>query len=226
MGGESVCRFSVQKGAIGLDLKRRIEELEGTPVARQRLVSIGDGVLPDHAPVAATVACGGAVVSMVRLVRLPPCTNVYIEGGRGHFVSVDERDGVIKHGDAFIWRMAMPCEGEYTFEAAEGPHVGKYICTLDCWPNDNNSQLGLGDEPNTWQLIVGDRGKFHGWTCQRALFSVGIRSTKTRVGELGFFWQWHPGHYSLASRLDNQYGADEAYFISTIDDTSELATGP
>mmetsp|Transcript_144722 Transcript_144722/g.360788 ORF Transcript_144722/g.360788 Transcript_144722/m.360788 type:complete len:237 (-) Transcript_144722:200-910(-) len=207
IGGEAVCRFEAGSDISGLDIKRRVEELEGTAVNQQRLL-VGGTLLSDTSQV--DVADSAEVG--VRLVRLPPSELVTIEGGQGRCVSVDEASGAIRPGPSFQWRMAAVDDGEFTFEAVGGPHAGKFISALEGKAYTKETELVLADLPETWRIVTSDQNRFYGWI-RGGPFSIGIRSTRTAADEPGLFWRWQSDHYHLAEKPRDEFHGDEAYFI-------------
>eukprot|EP00930_Biecheleria_cincta_P097445 TRINITY_DN89158_c0_g1_i1.p1 TRINITY_DN89158_c0_g1~~TRINITY_DN89158_c0_g1_i1.p1 ORF type:complete len:292 (-),score=37.49 TRINITY_DN89158_c0_g1_i1:318-1193(-) len=210
--GDEVCRVSKRSVRIGLDLKHRINESEGTPVMQQRLVVDGD-VLADDQDIPGLEEAGDLLVS---LTRMPPCTPVTIKGGQGNYVGVDNA-GTIRPGPRFVWHMAQAGEGMYTFQAAEGPHQGKYVSALRGAPYSSESKLEATGFADLWAIDTGGADIFYGWV-RCGPFSMGVRdatrTTETKDGELDIYWRWQPNHYHLASKKRGHYQGDEAFFIS------------
>eukprot|EP00443_Scrippsiella_acuminata_P010189 CAMPEP_0115179062 /NCGR_PEP_ID=MMETSP0270-20121206/6220_1 /TAXON_ID=71861 /ORGANISM="Scrippsiella trochoidea, Strain CCMP3099" /LENGTH=258 /DNA_ID=CAMNT_0002592039 /DNA_START=96 /DNA_END=869 /DNA_ORIENTATION=- len=204
IGGEAVCRFEAGSDISGLDIKRRVEELEGTAVNQQRLL-VGGTLLSDTSQV--DVADSAEVG--VRLVRLPPSELVTIEGGQGRCVSVDEASGAIRPGPSFQWRMAAVDDGEFTFEAVGGPHAGKFISALEGKAYTKETELVLADLPETWRIVTSDQNASTGGFVGDRSLSGSARQGQpltslafSGVGSLTITtWQKNQGTSSMATRL-------------------------
>lgn len=212
-GGEQVCSVHQSGVKNGLDLKNCIAASEGTPAEQQRLLAGGD-VIADDEPVSGV---GKEETITVTLIRGPPAKLVYIQGGQGKHVAVDAA-GIIKPGPRFPWRMMRVIESEFTFQAAEGPHEGKYISALRGEAYSSGTQLQLTGFADVWAVDTKDRDTFYDWN-RCGPFAMGIReSTKTFDNGNHAYWRWQSSHYHLAGKTLGGFQGDEAYFIAFADD--------
>lgn len=218
MGGDELCNIVAEPGLTGRRLKERISEQEGTSVMQQRLLS-ASGVLCDEAVVP---GCGPEDVQLavvVTLTRSPPAKEVHINGGQGGYMSLDA-EGVVRPGRPFVWRMATVSNGEYTFQAGEGEHEGKFLSALPgdaCSSGSNLIASGLAD---TWKVDTRDGSTFYNWS-RAGPFACGIRLADRHVEHNGTggwdaYWRWQPNSYHLAPKRRGAFQGDEAFWIGLV----------
>lgn len=220
-GGAEICRVRKEDVTTALDLKNCIETQEGTAVAQQRLLGSG-GVLADEQP----MPLDAEEDTFVTLVRVPPSKEVFIQGGQGGYVSVDD-DGNVKPGLAFRWHMAEVAPDEFTFQAAEGPHEGQYISALHGEVYGEASLLKVTGYADSWAVDTRGPEVFYDWA-RCGPFSMGIRDATRTVdfnGKTGLnaFWRWQSNHFHLAAKEGIAFEGDEAFYIGLAEDPASAA---
>lgn len=235
--GEHVCSIATDCPLETKELKRRIEQLEGTSVVRQTLLQ--GRSLRDHDTI--QMLDGSAVVT---LERGPRFELVKIVSASGAALVVDEAGAIVRGAppwsvaavarapgtastaatssassvpaatDAFWWRVVEVGLKEFHVQVHEGPFAGKFAVAKGNSPTSPKSALVLADFPEAFTFQMKDVDIFgkSKWIHHEPV-ALAFMSKRRFAGVGGLFWHDSGQYFCLAQRAGNDFCIEESFCV-------------